>query len=241
MRKFCWEIFGIVDILGKVKVMLIEFLIEDRSGEKLINEVMCHYKNEAGREDICYHTLSYKGIGGLNKGKDAITVKSNHLLSELPKRMRAIQYQNIHRSDVTLFVVVDNDKNNTELFYSELKNLAEKHKIRIDHVFCIAVEEMEAWLLGDFDAIQKAYPEMKDRIISKYSGYIQDSICDTWELLADMLTKNGIKEFLSKNHSVYEIGQKKYEWAEKIGKYMNIRNNKSPSFNRFLAALDKRM
>ena len=45
--------------------------------------------------------------------------------------------------------------------------LAKKEEIFIDHVFCIAVEEMEAWLLGDRNALRAAYANVADRISSK--------------------------------------------------------------------------
>ncbi len=48
--------------------------------------------------------------------------------------------------------------------------------ILCDYVFCIAVKEMEAWLLGDREAIQKAYPMQRRQYIKKYR---QDEICDT--------------------------------------------------------------
>lgn len=34
-----------------------------------------------------------------------------------------------------------------------------------DYAFCIAVKEMEAWLLGDEDAIYSAYPEAKKKFL----------------------------------------------------------------------------
>lgn len=69
---------------------------------------------------------------------------------------------------------------------------------------------------------------------------MQDSICGTWEYLADMLTKGGISKFRKKNPTAYDVGRCKSEWAENIGRQMNIRNNVSPSFQEFIEELDKR-
>ena len=45
--------------------------------------------------------------------------------------------------------------------------------------FCIAVEEGEAWFLGDISAIKKAHPKAKNNILNRYQN---DSICGTWEV-----------------------------------------------------------
>lgn len=189
---------------------------------------------------IEYTILSYKGIGGFSKGTSAGNVKSQQLLNDLPKRMRAIQAKYWGIDDVSMFVVLDNDARETKKFEEQLRALAEREKISMDYVFCIAVEEMEAWLLGDKTAIQLAYPSTSDRIASKHSGYVQDSICGTWEYLADMLTKGGFANFKKKNPTAFDVGKSKSEWAEKIGSQMDIRNNSSPSFQYFISELDKR-
>ena len=54
--------------------------------------------------------------------------------------------------------------------------------------FCLAIEEGEAWLLGDIPAIKKAYPQARDAVLN---GYGNDSICGTWELLADAVVRGG--------------------------------------------------
>lgn len=99
---------------------------------------------------------------------------------------------------------------------------------------------MEAWLLGDRQALQKAYPDLADRIAGKLSNYQQDSICGTWEFLADLLTKGGFTNFRKSNPSAGDVGSKKIEWAATIGSHLDIRNNASPSFRFLLSALNQR-
>lgn len=220
--------------------MQIEFLVEDISGRVLLEEVMKKYIAEEPAVDIGYTIFPYKGIGGFTKGSNVQNVKSQQLLTDLPKRMRAIQSTHYGRTDVAIFVVLDNDKRDTAVFEQQLKQTADRANISMDHVFCIAIEEMEAWLLGDRAAMQRAYPEVADRIATKSTGYVQDSICGTWEILADVLTKGGISSFRKKNPSSVDVGRSKSEWANNIGCRMNIRCNNSPSFQRFLQELDKR-
>jgi len=71
--------------------------------------------------------------------------------------------------------------------------------------------------------------------------YQQDSICGTWEKLADIIYKGGIKQMKKDCSSYAEIGKIKCEWAEKIGQYMVLENNKSPSFKYFIQELNKRL
>lgn len=219
--------------------MHIEFLVEDASGQELLSQIMKKYVEE-NNISIRYNFKSYKGIGSINKGKKADMIKSEQLLSELPKRLKAFQAISLYDKELSVFVVVDNDKHDPGMFYESLKAICQRNGITMDCVFCIAVEEMEAWLLGDRDAIINAYPELKDRIISKHSQYVQDSICGTWEFLADMLSEKGIKGFFEKNRTVYEVGLQKSIWAKRIGAELDINANKSPSFNRFIQELNKR-
>ncbi|MDR0381278.1 MAG: DUF4276 family protein [Oscillospiraceae bacterium] len=223
--------------------MFIQFLIEDQSGEVLIDIIMEKYNAESAEENVEYDTKWYKGIGGFPKGSNAKNIKSEQLLMDLPKRLRAISNSwrgKYGKEDAAIFVILDNDIRDTADFQNQLQALSDKNNITIDHVYCIAVEEMEAWLLGDREAIQAAYPSLSDRIASKHPNYRQDSICGTWEFLADMLTKRGIGVFRKNNPSPHDIGQCKREWAEKIGARLTIRGNASPSFQVFLSELDKR-
>ena len=61
--------------------------------------------------------------------------------------------------------------------------------------------------------------------------YINDSICGTWEKLADALYRGGSKQ-LSKLGGA-SVGQEKTDWAENISPQMNVDINRSPSFGYF--------
>lgn len=113
-----------------------------------------------------------------------------------------------------------------------------QNMVTIDHVFCIAVEEMEAWLLGDESAVIAAYPRAR---ISVLRSYVQDSICGTWEKLADVIYPGGLARLMKECSSYMEIGSQKCEWARNIGEYMDLDNNSSPSFNYFMSEIRKRL
>jgi len=217
--------------------MYVQFLVEDYSGEVLIRAIIKKY-NENSNNIIEYDIKPYKGIGGFKKGPNAENIKSDHLLTDLPKRLRAYNNNLKNRENTSIFIILDNDKRNTDDFRRKLTEIAETNNIVIDYVYCIAIEELEAWLLGDINAVKAAYPKCK--IGAKYNEYKQDSICGTWEILADII-KSGTGRKSKKESTDYsEIGRLKSKWAEQIGIYLNIRDNRSPSFQYFISELDKR-
>lgn len=91
--------------------------------------------------------------------------------------------------------------------------------------FCIAIEEGEAWFFGDIPAIKKAYPKAKDAVLT---SYVNDSICGTWEKLADAIYPGGAHVLNKKGWQA--IGSEKSIWAQKIAPHMSIDTNNSPSF-----------
>ncbi|MEG2144664.1 MAG: DUF4276 family protein [Oscillospiraceae bacterium] len=221
--------------------MYIQFLVEDISAGELIKIIMAKYNAEKPPCCIEFDVRSYKGIGGFPKGKSAKNAKAEQLLNDLPKRLNALNASLKCKDSPSIFVVLDNDTRDTEDFAKKLNEIITREKISVDTVFCIAVEEMEAWLLGDYNALRLAYPPVSGRIASKHSGYSQDSICGTWEFLADMLTENGMGSFMRQNPTAFDIGRCKSQWAKSIGAYMDIRANASPSFQSFIEALDARV
>ena len=69
---------------------------------------------------------------------------------------------------------------------------------------------------------------MADKKKSILDKYKQDSICGTWEVLADAVYKGGVKKL--KSQGWQKVGAEKSIWAKEIGKNMVIERNISPSF-----------
>ncbi|MDO5424054.1 MAG: DUF4276 family protein [Eubacteriales bacterium] len=219
--------------------MYFQFLIEDKSTEIVVEHVMKKMKTYYTEKNIAWDIKSFGGIGHLSKKGKPLEQKTGKLLNDLPKYMRAFDKILRAMGDAALVIVLDNDKRDCEQFRKELENVAACNMVLCDYVFCIAVKEMEAWLLGDLKAITEAYPNAKTQYIKKYK---QDAICDTWEVLADIVYPQGLKKLRKEAAGSYHrIGSAKCEWADKVGEHLHLHENASPSYNYFVEELEKRI
>lgn len=214
-----------------MEALYIHFLVEDISGSLLIKEIMKLYN-----PNIKYVIKSYKGIGTIPKGSLHKNLpKTDKLLSDLPGLLTGLTKSLAARQGrAAVIVVLDLDRGNCAQLKQSLM-ATKPADCQIDVFFCIAIEEIEAWLLGDKEAILQAYPKANKKILN---GYTPDSIVETWEKLADVVYRGGIKNFQKVAPSFVERGKYKCEWAEKIGPHLKVRHNNSPSFQYFLAKLD---
>ena len=219
--------------------MYFQFLIEDESTKILIDHVMRKIAKQHLEKGVLWDIRYFKGIGNLSKKGSAMEQKTGKLLNDLPMFLRAFDKKLCAMPHSAIFIVLDNDKRDRAVFRKQLEEVARSNMILSDHVFCIAVKEMEAWLLGDIKAIEEAYPELRKSAGRKY---IQDGICDTWEVLADMVYPGGLKKLKKKAANSYmEIGKSKAEWADKIGEKLDLERNQSPSFQFFINELKVRI
>jgi len=131
-----------------------------------------------------------------------------------------------------VIVICDLDDQCLKRFKHELLKLLNECDPQPLTRFCLAIEEGEAWFLGDLDAIAKAYPDVKSDILN---SYINDSICGTWEILADAIYPGGSKKLLERGWQ--EVGKQKSLWADNISPHMNVSENKSPSFRYFYSQI----
>ena len=219
--------------------MYFQFLIEDKSTEILVNHIMEKIKEMYPDIFIDFNTKSFDGIGHLSTHGSLQERKGSGLLNNLPLYLRGFDRSLAQMPQAVIVVVLDNDKRDSTEFQNTLDKIAKESVQLTDWVVCIAVKEMEAWLLGDEDAIIRAYPNAKKKYLKSYE---QDGICATWEVLANMLYPGGLAALKKKSKNSYSItGSAKCEWADKIGKELKLECNLSPSFNRFLQSLQLRI
>jgi hypothetical protein len=211
--------------------MHIEVLVEDSSGERLLAQLLPKIWGEQGVSHT-WRLKSYKGIGRIPKGLTAKADPAKRmLLDQLPRLLQG--YGKTPGIDAVV-IVVDTDRQDCKAFLQELISLVELCNPAPRTLFRLAIEEIEAWYLGDRQAVLKAFPRAKRDVLDRY---VQDSACGTWELLADAVHAGGAAAIKKVGWPL--PGQLKHEWAEKIGPFMNIDHNASPSFGKFRDGLSK--
>ena len=207
--------------------MHFEVLVEDQSGKIALQVLLEKILGSNGQEHT-FKIHAYNGIGRLPKKARGITSPQKRiLLDRLPSLLRGYG-KSLHHFPAAVIVVVDLAKKNCSSFKQELIDILNSCNPQPTTLFRIAIEEGEAWLLGDKNAIKKAYPNARNHVPSSYK---QDSICGTWEKLADAVFRGGAHKL--KQLGWPHTGLAKCEWAEKITPHMNVDKNKSPSFQVF--------
>jgi hypothetical protein len=97
------------------------------------------------------------------------------LLDQLPAKLRAYG-RALNPATDRVLVLVDVDDESCLDLKRRLLAILDTCNPKPVVLFRIAIEEMEAFYLGDPAAIRRAFPQAKLR---KLENYIQDSICDT--------------------------------------------------------------
>ena len=124
--------------------------------------------------------------------------------------------------NVRFVILHDQDKKDCARLKSRLLQMCAK-KRRTDTIVCIACQELEAWYWGDLEAVAKAYPEFDPgKVENKERFRHPDKIVKPSKALHENLP-----EF------------EKFTAAQDIGPHMKLENNKSPSFQYFVAAVRK--
>ncbi len=182
--------------------------------------------------DHTFKVFSYKGLGKIPRGlKSTKNAKARILLDQLPRILKGYGNTFSKQSEyfpAVVIIVCDLDDNCPIELKRSLQSILNMCIPRPETYFCFSIEEGEAWLLGDFVAIKTAYPKCKNHILENYSN---DSICGTWELLADAIYPGGATSLKKKGWS--SIGEEKSTWAAKICPHMDVQANLSPSFAYF--------
>ena len=206
--------------------MHVEVLVEDKSGSVALD---CLLEKILGANGSVHswNTIAYNGLGHIPKNLRGVTdPKQRILLDRLPRLLRGYG-RSLPQSDAVV-VVVDLDRRDCRAFKRELLAVLNACRPRPRTLFRIAIEESEAWLLGDRAAVKAAYPGAKDSVLN---GYVPDSICGTWEVLADAVRPGGAARL--KQSGYPETGTAKREWAEKIAPHVDVNRNRSKSFQVF--------
>lgn len=213
--------------------MHFEILVEDASGELLLGALLPKILGENGTPHT-WRTHSYKGIGRLPRNLKGKTDPSKRILLDRLPKVLAGYGRSLQESDSAVIVVVDLDDRECIGLKQELLEILNRCHPRPRALFRFAIEEMEAWLLGGRRAVLKEFPRAKVHVLD---SYVQDSVCGTWETLADAVFPGGSNAL--KVEGWPRTGQEKCKWASQIGRHLDVESNLSPSLHAFRNGLLK--
>jgi hypothetical protein len=149
------------------------------------------------------------------------------LLGVLPQRLRGYAaWPGVTMSRIV--VVVDRDNDNCVELRQNLDRIASDagfHSRGTGRSVLnrIAIEELEAWFIGDVPALAAAYPRVPMSTGAKRFFRDPDAIWGTWEALEHLLQK----------HGYHKGGLRKAAAAAAIAEHMNVEKNESRSFQVF--------
>lgn len=220
---------GIAIIWMRDRSCTLKYLVEGQTELTSLSVLMGKILGEYGKPHT-WKIHKHRGIGKLPDHPEAKpNTKDPTLLHNLPSKLRA--YGNKERDDVVVVVLVDlDDRPDCTAFKKELTDLLHFCPKKPNTLFRIAIEELEAWFLGDQQAIKQAYPHAKQQVLDTY---VQDSQCGTWEKLAEAVYLGGLAALEKHGKRSVKLLEQKQIWAKKISPCLDIEKNQSPSFQYF--------
>ncbi|UYZ62713.1 DUF4276 family protein [Hymenobacter weizhouensis] len=197
--------------------MHIEFLLEEESAEAALHVLL----PKLLAPDVTYQCYPHRG--------------KTDLLQRLPGRLKNYARRLPQEPGLRVVILMDADtdcrrrKAELEKIVAEaglLTKTTAGSEQPYHTITRLAMQELEAWFLGDREAIQAAYPRVRPQ---HFSGlpHDPDTIADTWETLWRVLQEGGY----------YRTGKAKIEWAETIAPHLNPERNMSASFQYFRQGL----
>lgn len=200
-----------------MKAEHLEILVEEPSMEAFLREVLPKVLGP----DVSFQIYPYQC--------------KDDLLGKLPARLRG--YANWLPETSRIVVIVDRDDDDCSGLKMKMEKMASNAGLRTrtstadnccQVVNRIAIEELEAWYFGDWEAVRQAYPKVGANIPKKESYRDPDDILGgTWEAFERVLQKAGY----------FKNGLRKTEAARAIGKQIDPQRNRSRSFQVFRDAI----
>lgn len=182
----------------------IEFLVEEKSIAEILFVLLPKILPTNWNLNQNYFIRSFEGKSDLAKS--------------IPKKSKI--YGNLPNTGIV--IIHDQDSADCKQLKNKLIKLA-KDNGNSRLLVRIVCRELESWYLGDFIAIQHAYPDFKAE------NYINLSKFRSPDKLVNA------SEELQKILPVYQ----KISSAKKISHFLNIEQNKSESFNQFIAGIKR--
>ncbi len=214
--------------------MIIEVLCEDKSSVPVLQSLIPQIA--AGYQEIIekIHIYPHRGKGKWPENlKERPKPFASSLLDVLPAKLRAYD-QVYQRQEILLVIVLDADDQDQSEIYQNLEYIIRSEAGNKFFVIGIPVEETEAWLLGDPEAVLAAYPAADQKVLEAYP---QDAVCHTWEFLARAVLRDRAERLIKAGYPA--VGIYKNRWAEAIAPHLQAARNHSPSFQDYRERLLK--
>jgi hypothetical protein len=113
--------------------------------------------------------------------------KKRGLLDQLVAKLRG--YAASPQSELMQIVVlVDADSDAPKILLESIRRAAFSVAPNLSVAVCLAIEETEAFYLGDLKALEQAFPEAN---LKMARSYVPDSIVGTWELFGRVVGDGG--------------------------------------------------
>jgi hypothetical protein len=192
-----------------VSVAHVEILVEEPSMEAALRLIVPKII-----DTMSFEVYPYQGKGDL--------------LAKLPNRLQG--YAKWLPNDWRIVVLLDRDDDECDQLKGRLETAARTAGLTTrtgagggiyQVVNRLAIEELEAWYFGDWQAVLAAYPHTVRNIPRKQRFRDPDAIAGgTWEALERILKKAGY----------FKTGLRKIEAARAIAKHLDPERNTSRSF-----------
>jgi hypothetical protein len=150
------------------------------------------------------------------------------LLDNLISRLNG--YSSWLPEDWKILVLIDEDRQDCLVLKQQLEEAtrvsgliskSQAHGEKFQVINRIAIEELEAWFIGDVDALRQAYPRVPASLGNRQRFRDPDSVAGgTWEALESILQSCGY----------CPAGYPKIHAAQRISNFMDPSRNRSRSF-----------
>ncbi|GIW85677.1 MAG: hypothetical protein KatS3mg108_0001 [Isosphaeraceae bacterium] len=156
------------------------------------------------------------------------------LLDKLENRLRG--YAAWLPADWRIVVVVDRDDDDCRQLKQQMEQIAQRARLRTRSrsssswqlVNRMAIEELEAWYFGDWEAVRAAYPRLSPTVPQQQRYRNSDGIAGgTWEAFERLLQR----------HGYFKGGLPKTEVARTLGQHFDPARCRSRSFACFRDAV----
>ncbi|MEV0776581.1 DUF4276 family protein [Streptomyces sp. NPDC050428] len=179
-------------------------------------------------------------VGKILEG-DAVRVRVRRfqgkpdLLKKLPDRLEGYAAARRRGEDVRVVVLVDQDNDDCAVLKGKLDSIAEQAGLTtrakragagpFQVLNRIAIRELESWYFGDWAAVRAAFPKVTQDVPRNYRNNPDSASGKCSDAFEKVLRANGVR-----------IASKP-EWGRRIGPKLSPTDNRSPSFNAFVAGL----